>query len=76
MAEFYYYLARTTTKAEALQNAQISLLRGTAKFESDYLFLSEENLSIPLPPELKNSENLSLVHPYYWASFNLIGSPW
>ncbi|CAD5911943.1 Putative Haemagglutination activity domain protein [Planktothrix tepida] len=75
MTGFYHHLTETTTKAEALQKAQISLLRGTAVFEPEHLFLSEEKIKVSLPPELRNLDDFSLVHPYYWASFTLIGSP-
>ncbi|HIK09138.1 MAG TPA: CHAT domain-containing protein [Oscillatoriaceae cyanobacterium M33_DOE_052] len=55
MANLYQNLGQFPTKVEALQQAQIAMLRG----------------------EVKPSEsNLDFTHPYYWAGFTLIGSPW
>ena len=34
------------------------------------------SIRIPLPPELQGWENRDLSHPYYWAGFTLVGSPW
>lgn len=69
MEQFYHHLAQGTptapvSKAEALRQAQLSLLQGKITQESypkDY----------PFPPSKKDS---SLAHPYYWAPFILMGS--
>jgi CHAT domain-containing protein len=29
-----------------------------------------------MPPELADLESEDLSHPYYWAAFTMIGSPW
>jgi hypothetical protein len=31
---------------------------------------------VNLPPESSKLATFSLAHPYYWASFTTIGSPW
>jgi CHAT domain-containing protein len=72
MGEFYEQLnhPHVTTKAEALRQAQLGLLRGEARIEDGFLG------DLTLPPELANQSNTDLTHPYYWSAFTLIGSPW
>ncbi|MBW4491698.1 MAG: hypothetical protein KME26_01025 [Oscillatoria princeps RMCB-10] len=31
---------------------------------------------VPLPPELAKFPSETFSHPYYWAAFTLIGTPW
>ncbi|MEM8639316.1 MAG: CHAT domain-containing protein [Cyanobacteria bacterium P01_G01_bin.54] len=72
MSEFYGQLAdpAVTIKAEALRQAQLSLLRGEATLEDGFLG------ALPLPPELAQSQETDLTHPFYWSAFMLVGSPW
>lgn len=74
MSEFYQHLGITPTKAEALRNAQLNMLNGTVKVENNQLVLSEGR--VDLPPELRDVEVDDLSHPFYWAGFSLISSPW
>ena len=76
MSEFYRDLKRTSIKAEALKQAQLAMLKGKVSFVSGQLRGSE--VSVPLPPTLTNLniEQQDLAHPYYWASFTIIGNPW
>ncbi|MBP0018839.1 MAG: CHAT domain-containing protein [Cyanobacteria bacterium SBLK] len=76
IAEFYNQLARedVTIKAEALRQSQIALLSGRVRVESGQIVgLSQP---IPLPPELHQWEGRDLSHPYFWAGYTAIGSPW
>ncbi|MGK7926881.1 MAG: CHAT domain-containing protein [Spirulina sp.] len=76
IAEFYSQLARedVTIKAEALRQSQIALLSGRVRVESGQIIgLSQP---IPLPPELHHWEGRDLSHPYFWAGYTAIGSPW
>jgi predicted outer membrane repeat protein len=79
MSEFYNQLSQqeTTVKAAALQQAQLALLRGEVSLAGGQLRFggNSQSRGIDLPPELANS-NLDLSHPYYWAAFTMIGSPW
>jgi filamentous hemagglutinin family protein len=75
MVEFYDHLKSSPIKAEALRQAQLALLRGEVQMEGHSLRQTRGNT--PLPPALtdpQSPENLS--HPYYWAGFTMIGSPW
>ncbi len=74
MSEFYQQLKTTRTKAEALRQTQLGMIRGDIRLQEGELLLSRGE--IPLPPEIVNSGENNLSHPYYWAAFSLIGSPW
>ncbi|NET36651.1 MAG: CHAT domain-containing protein [Cyanothece sp. SIO1E1] len=74
MSEFYRQLTIAPTKAEALRQAQLRMLRGEVRFEGDRLLLSRGE--IPLPVELTEAIGDDLSHPFYWAGFTLISSPW
>ena len=74
MTEFYKQLKSTSIKSEALRQAQLAMLRGEVRIESGKL--RSGGGEIILPPELARVENLHLTHPYYWAAFTMIGSPW
>ncbi len=74
MTEFYQQLRRVPTKAEALRQAQLAMLRGDVRLQDGYLYNSRNRA--PLPISLANRGNRSLSHPYFWAAFTLIGSPW
>ena len=74
MSEFYQDLKTAPIKAEALRQAQISLLRRQVRLEGGKLHTPREN--IPLPPELAMMGNEDFSSPYYWAAFTMVGSPW
>ncbi|GAB4341756.1 MAG: CHAT domain-containing protein [Cyanophyceae cyanobacterium] len=74
MGEFYEQQKTAPIKAEALRQAQLALLRGTARFEGNNLVGSFG--SIPIPDSLLNQGSLMTQHPYFWAAFTTIGSPW
>ena len=76
MTEFYQQLRTAPIKAEALRQAQLSMLRGEVRLQDGYLVRSGNNQALPLPPELVAKGDRNLSHPYYWAAFTMIGSPW
>lgn len=74
MAAFYAQLNQSPYKAEALRQAQLAMLRGDVAVEDGNLIW--EGGSQPLPPELANLRLGNIDHPYFWAAFTLVGSPW
>lgn len=74
MSEFYNHLREAPIKAEALRRAQIAMLNGSVQLENGQLVGTFG--PVPLPPELAKLGNRNLKHPYYWAGFTMIGSPW
>jgi CHAT domain-containing protein len=74
MTEFYRQLKVAPIKSEALRDAQLAMIKGEVRLKGGQLQESGENL--PLPPELVKLGDRSFEHPYYWAAFTMIGSPW
>ncbi len=72
MTQFYDQLKTAPIKAEALRQVQIDMLKGQTKLENGQLITSAG--TILLPSELPQSQDLT--HPYYWASFTVVGNPW
>ncbi|MEG4067968.1 CHAT domain-containing protein [Microcoleus sp. Pol11C2] len=76
MTEFYQELRTAPIKAEALRQAQLAMLRGEVRLQDGYLVRSGNNQALPLPSELTARGDRNFSHPYYWAAFTMIGSPW
>ncbi|NET35315.1 MAG: CHAT domain-containing protein [Cyanothece sp. SIO1E1] len=76
MKEFYRQLAspEVTTKAEALRRTQMAILDRQIQISDQQL--RGAGRALALPEELKEFEGIDLSHPYFWAAFVLVGSPW
>jgi CHAT domain-containing protein len=74
MTQLYQQLKQAPIKGEALRQAQISMIRGQVQLSGGQLMTGTKSVS--LPPELSKLGNRKLEHPYYWASFTMIGNPW
>ncbi|MEQ9482110.1 CHAT domain-containing protein, partial [Coleofasciculus sp. F4-SAH-05] len=74
MTEFYRKLQTAPIKSEALRQAQLAMLKGEVRLEGGQLRGSGQ--PVPLPSTLESQGDQSLSHPYYWAAFTMIGSPW
>lgn len=75
MVEFYENLRSTPIKAEALRQAQLAMLRGEVKIESSDLQGSTRRLSLSSSSSQRAIGN-DFSHPYFWAGFTMVGSPW
>ncbi len=77
MSEFYQALLSSPIKAEALRQAQLAMLKGNVHLQAGKLRYEKDTIvEVELPPEIAHQANLDLSHPFYWAGFTLIGSPW
>ncbi|MEM9265643.1 MAG: CHAT domain-containing protein [Cyanobacteria bacterium P01_F01_bin.13] len=76
MIEFYRQLQQNQPiiKANALRQAQLSMIRGDISVEGNQLKGVTESRT--LPAELTINGQRDFSHPYYWAAFSLVGSPW
>ncbi|MEA5463379.1 CHAT domain-containing protein [Leptothoe sp. PORK10 BA2] len=73
MSEFYHQLPQTTTKAAALRQAQLNLLRD----DTQAIDLSQWQKSVGTDLGAQIGTDIdSLSHPFYWAGFTLLSSPW
>jgi filamentous hemagglutinin family protein len=77
MTEFYTHLSQVKIKSDALRKAQLAMIKGDVIIESGQLRGSlSRGAVVQLPQGLAQSETMNLSHPYYWAGFTMIGSPW
>ncbi|WP_322742723.1 CHAT domain-containing protein [Synechocystis salina] len=73
MSEFYWQLKANSFKAKALQEAQIKMINGEIALNGGQLQVSRG--AIAVEDDFLTVGNPELSHPYYWASFSLIGNP-
>jgi CHAT domain-containing protein len=78
MTEFYNQLRNAPIKAEGLRQAQIAMIRNQVKLEGDEFVFSNGKIAVSpeLAAYLRGYIKGNLSHPYYWAAFNVVGSPW
>ncbi|AVH66667.1 CHAT domain-containing protein [Nostoc sp. 'Peltigera membranacea cyanobiont' N6] len=78
MTEFYSQLKTAPIKADALQQAQLAMIQGKVRIEGNQL--TGINGGVSLQPQMATylQQNIvgNLSHPFYWAPFTMIGSPW
>ena len=73
-AQFYANLQRDLIKADALRLAQLAMLEGDVAIEDGHIV--GENVLVPLQGRLAEVSDRNFQHPYFWAWFTIIGSPW
>ncbi|MBE9104386.1 CHAT domain-containing protein [Nostoc cf. edaphicum LEGE 07299] len=73
MTKFYENLKTAPIKAEALRQAQVAMVKGQIYVKDGQVQGLEVVENLPLPAD---STDESLMHPYYWAGFTMVGNPW
>ncbi|MBD2449256.1 CHAT domain-containing protein [Nostoc sp. FACHB-152] len=81
MTEFHRQLQKQPIKVEALRQAQLAMISGAVGIDQDGKNLITDNNSLSIPLEKiavtpTEAKQLNLKHPFFWASFTMIGSPW
>ena len=76
MVEFYSHLGNVPIKAEALRQTQLAMIKGDVRIESGMLKTSSSRGEVALSSQINDIKNKDFSHPYYWAGFTMIGSPW
>ncbi len=74
--QFYRQLQQAPIKAEALRQAQLAMLQGEVSIKNGRLYEPGWEDGLPLPPDLADTKEEQLKHPYYWSGFTMVGSPW
>jgi CHAT domain-containing protein len=74
MNQIYQELKQSPIKAEALRKAQTAMIEGKVRKENGQI-IYEHGTTIDLPEASARGEE-DFSHPFYWAPFTLIGSPW
>ena len=74
MSEFYHQLPQTPHKAIALQQAQLKLLRGDIRVGNN--LLQSQRGPRSLPEDITLGQTTDFSHPYFWAGFTMLSSPW
>lgn len=73
MSQFYEAIHSAPTRAFALREAQLAMLRGEVVVQEGQLVTSRGSIRVPDNLNLGTSD---FSNPYYWAAFTMIGSPW
>jgi CHAT domain-containing protein len=73
MSKFYEQLKTAPIKATALRAAQIAMLKGQLNIATSPAIA---RIQATKSPEIAINSDEKLVHPYFWASFEMIGNPW
>ena len=83
MIEFYNHFKATPFKAEALRLAQVTMIEDQLKLDlANRQMITSWGEVLELPENViedllaDNITEIDLSHPYYWAPFTVIGSPW
>ncbi len=76
MTKFYENLRTAPIKADALRQAQVSMVKGQIYVKNGQVEGLGVVGNLPLPTDSVDEAEQSLMHPYYWAGFTMVGNPW
>ncbi len=71
MTGFYNALQSAPTKAKALQQAQVRMLRGEISFQNGQMLLPN-HAPIDVPDGIRSASQL--MHPYFWSGYTVVGN--
>jgi len=71
MISFYKAFPNALSKATALRQAQLDLLKGKVKIVNNQILGIDGLAAIALP---RSTENVDIRHPFFWSSFILVGN--
>jgi filamentous hemagglutinin family protein len=74
MTEFYDQIDETVIRADAVRQAQLTMLRGDVRLEDGVLITPDRRYQLPEIYQFQGEQLLS--HPYFWSAFTIVGSPW
>jgi filamentous hemagglutinin family protein len=75
--EFYNQLRKSAPiRSEALQQAQIALIKGTARFDKNNRIILSDGTPVDISSPNLAKKTTIFNHPYYWAGFTMVGNPW
>ena len=75
MAQFYEGLQTSPVKADALRQAQLSMLNGEVGVTDGNVYGPNDEIIANIA-ELEASGRWEFTHPFYWSAFTMIGNPW
>lgn len=75
ISQFYHQLKTANIRSGALQQAQVSLIRGDVGIHNGTVYGPNMEIMATIP-ELAESGQWDFSHPSYWSAFTMIGNPW
>ncbi|WP_404787171.1 CHAT domain-containing protein [Altericista sp. CCNU0014] len=73
MTGFYGALQSSPTKADALRQAQLRMLRGEVSVRNGQISAPNQP-PIALPALGRTGQDASLIHPYFWSGYTVVGN--
>ncbi len=73
MTGFYGALQSASTKADALRQSQLRMLRGEVNVRNGQIS-APNHAPIALPAAVRGGQNSPLTHPYFWSGYTLVGN--
>ena len=76
ISRFYTAIKASSTKAAALQQAQLAMLRGELSINHHNTKAMNHGTRVLLEQTNLAKRDRTFSHPYYWSAFTIVGNPW